>query len=161
MTRGLYICAEKKLLLKAKQMHKMTTITFIMVDVVILSENSCHFVSCSAYNNSYFFSTIYKSRASWAKKQKTNTEVEYLGDICFSVTKASNWSRRLVVKCGKLLVKNCLLFSFSKVSQLRCKWQQIVYKSIELELDFPYFRMQKALVICGQNYKFSTIVVCY
>ena len=34
-----------------------------------------------------FFSARYKSRALWAKKQKTNTDVEYLGDICFKLIK--------------------------------------------------------------------------
>ena len=37
------------MLLQAEQMHKMTTISLKKVEVhVILSENSCHFVSCSA-----------------------------------------------------------------------------------------------------------------
>ena len=31
-------------------MHKITSISLKMVEVVILSENSCHFVSCSAAN---------------------------------------------------------------------------------------------------------------
>ena len=35
-------------------MHKMTSILLKMVEVVILSENSCHFVSCSACNNIFF-----------------------------------------------------------------------------------------------------------
>ena len=30
--------------LQAEQMHKMTSISLKMVEVVILSENSCHFV---------------------------------------------------------------------------------------------------------------------
>ena len=41
-------------MLQAEQMHKITSIALKMVEVVILSENSCHFVSCSACNNSYF-----------------------------------------------------------------------------------------------------------
>ena len=36
--------------LQAEQMHKMTSILLKMVEVVILSKNSCHFVSCSACN---------------------------------------------------------------------------------------------------------------
>jgi len=44
------------MLLQAEQMHKMTSISLKMVEVVILCENSCHFVSCSACNNSYFSS---------------------------------------------------------------------------------------------------------
>ena len=42
------------MLLQVEQMHKMTSILLKMVKVVILSENSCHFVSCSACNNNYF-----------------------------------------------------------------------------------------------------------
>ena len=48
-------------MLQAEQMHKMTSISLKMVEVVILSENSCHFVTCSACNNS-FFSAWDKSR---------------------------------------------------------------------------------------------------
>ena len=36
------------MLLQAEQMHKMTSISLKMVEVVILSENNCHFVSCLA-----------------------------------------------------------------------------------------------------------------
>ena len=43
------------MLLQAEQMHKITFISLKMVEVVILSENSCHFVSCSAFKNTYFF----------------------------------------------------------------------------------------------------------
>ena len=50
--------AEKKMLLQAEEMHKMTTISLKMVEVVILSENNCHFVSCSACNSSNFLETI-------------------------------------------------------------------------------------------------------
>ena len=47
--------AEKKInLLKAEQMHKMTSISLKIVKLVILNENRCHFVTCSACNNSYF-----------------------------------------------------------------------------------------------------------
>jgi len=40
------------MLLQAEQMHKMTSISLKMVEVVVLSENRCHFVSSSAFNNS-------------------------------------------------------------------------------------------------------------
>jgi len=40
------------MLLQAEQMHKMTSISLKMVEIVVLSENSCHFVSSSAFNNS-------------------------------------------------------------------------------------------------------------
>ena len=43
--------------LQAEQMHKMTSISLKMVEVVILIENSCNFVSCSACNNNYVFSS--------------------------------------------------------------------------------------------------------
>ena len=33
-------------------MHKMTTISLKMVEVVILNEKSCHFVSCSTWDKS-------------------------------------------------------------------------------------------------------------
>jgi hypothetical protein len=47
--------AEKKMNIVAnEQVHKTTSISLKMVEVVILSENSCHFVSCSDCNNSYF-----------------------------------------------------------------------------------------------------------
>ena len=39
-----------------------------MVEVVIISENSCHFVSCC--NNIYFFSAWDKSRVEWNNSQK-------------------------------------------------------------------------------------------
>jgi hypothetical protein len=42
------------MLLQAEEMHKMTTISLKMVEVVVLFEKSCRFVSCSACNNSYF-----------------------------------------------------------------------------------------------------------
>ena len=42
------------MLLQAEQMHKMTSISLKMAEVVILSENSCHFVYCSACKHSYF-----------------------------------------------------------------------------------------------------------
>ena len=45
-------------MLQAEQMHKMTSISLKIVEVVILSENTGHFVSCSACNNSYFFSLL-------------------------------------------------------------------------------------------------------
>ena len=39
--------AEKKInVVQSEQMHKMTSISLKMVIVVILSENSCHFVTC-------------------------------------------------------------------------------------------------------------------
>ena len=49
---------EKKMLLQAEQMLKTTSISLKMVKVVILSENSCHFVSYSACNNSCFLLSL-------------------------------------------------------------------------------------------------------
>ena len=49
---------EKKMLLKAEQMHKMTSISLKMVEVVILSINRGHFISCSAFSNSYFLLSL-------------------------------------------------------------------------------------------------------
>jgi hypothetical protein len=46
------------MLLQAEQMQKMTSISLKMVKVVILSENSCHFVSCSACKNSFFLISL-------------------------------------------------------------------------------------------------------
>ena len=54
LTRDLSQAEKIFFLLQAEQMHKMTSISLKMVEVVILSENSGHFVSCSACNNSYF-----------------------------------------------------------------------------------------------------------
>ena len=34
------------MLLQAEQIHKITYISLKMIEVIILSENSCHFVSC-------------------------------------------------------------------------------------------------------------------
>ena len=48
LTRDLSLAENKKILLQAEQMHK---ISLKMVEVVILSDNSCHFVSCSAFNS--------------------------------------------------------------------------------------------------------------
>jgi hypothetical protein len=50
------------MLLQAEQMYKMTTISLKIVEVLILSKNSCHFVSCSAWD---------KSLVKWAKQPKT------------------------------------------------------------------------------------------
>jgi len=41
------------MLLQAEQMHKMTSISLKMVELVILIESNCHFDSYSACNNSY------------------------------------------------------------------------------------------------------------
>ena len=49
------------MMLQAEQMHKMTYISIKMVKAV--SENSCHFVSCSACNKQQLFSSqLEKSR---------------------------------------------------------------------------------------------------
>ena len=45
------------LIVQAEQMHKMTFVSLKMVEVVILSEISCHFVSCSVCN-SYFLLSL-------------------------------------------------------------------------------------------------------
>ena len=52
-------------------MHKMTSISLKMVEVVTLSENS--FVSCSACNNSYFLLSL---GSHVSNRPKTNTDVE-------------------------------------------------------------------------------------
>ena len=66
---------EKKMLLQAEQMHKMTYILLKMIKVVILSENNCHFVSCSACNNSNLFSAWDKSRVKWEKFQNSRQKM--------------------------------------------------------------------------------------
>ena len=54
----------------------MTTISLKIDEVVILSENSeCHFVSCLACNNSYFFQ-LEISHILKGPTAKTNTEIE-------------------------------------------------------------------------------------
>ena len=40
--------------LQAEQMQEVTSISIKIVKFIILSENSCHYVSCSACNQSYF-----------------------------------------------------------------------------------------------------------
>ena len=52
-------------------MHKMTSISLKMVEIVILSENRCHFVSCSG-NNCYFLLSLRyvdRSRVKWNNYQ--------------------------------------------------------------------------------------------
>jgi hypothetical protein len=46
------------MLLQAEQMHKMTTISLKIVEVVTLNENTCHFVSFSVCKYSYFFLSL-------------------------------------------------------------------------------------------------------
>ena len=56
--------AEKKInVSQAGKPHKMTSISLKIVEVVILSEDSCHFVSCSACNNSLF--VCFKGRSGY------------------------------------------------------------------------------------------------
>ena len=70
-------------LLRAEQMHKMTTISLKIVEVVILSENTGHFISCSACNNSYiFYSQLEISRLLNGQQPKTNTDGKsYFWDV--------------------------------------------------------------------------------
>ena len=52
LTRDLSQAKKKKnVLLQLEQMHKMTSISLKTVKFVILSENKCYFVSCSACHN--------------------------------------------------------------------------------------------------------------
>ena len=69
------------MLLQPEQMHKMTTISLKIVEVVILNKKSYHFVSCSACNNIYFFSAWDNSGVKWASSQqpKTDKDVENRG----------------------------------------------------------------------------------
>ena len=46
-----------------------------MLNVVILSENQCHFVSCSACNNSIFFSAWDKSRVKWDNSRNSTQNI--------------------------------------------------------------------------------------
>ena len=62
---------------QAEQMHKMTSISLKMVEVVILSENSSHFVSCLACNNIYFLLSL-REVMCW-----TNTKNE---GLCFPIS---------------------------------------------------------------------------
>ena len=57
------------MMLYIEQMHKM-------VEVVILSENSWHFVSRSACNNSYFLLSLRKVMCSMVQLPMFNTENE-------------------------------------------------------------------------------------
>ena len=52
-------------------MHKMRSISLKMVQIVILSENSCHFVNCSASTRVIFFSAWDKSRVKWDNSQNS------------------------------------------------------------------------------------------
>ena len=71
---------------KADQMHKMTYISLKMVKVVILSENSCHFVSCSALTTVIFFSARDKSRVKWDNNPKHTIQNRSLNQFIFSQT---------------------------------------------------------------------------
>ena len=55
------------MLLKAEQMHKMTSVSLKMPEVVILSENSCHLILSVAQlvTTDIFFSERDKSRVKW------------------------------------------------------------------------------------------------
>jgi hypothetical protein len=61
------------MLLQAEQMHKMTSISLKMVEVVILTENSCNFVSCSACN-SFFLLSLRQVTCLMGQFPKFNTE---------------------------------------------------------------------------------------
>ena len=54
---GTYLNPEKKLyFLQAEQIHKMTSNSLKIVKVIILSENSCHFVGSAACKTVISFS---------------------------------------------------------------------------------------------------------
>ena len=67
------------MLLQAEQMHKTVSISFKMVIVVILSGDSCHFVSCSACKSSYFLFTLRYVMCWIGQLPKFSTENEDLG----------------------------------------------------------------------------------
>ena len=48
------------MLLQAEKMHKMTSILLKMVEIVILSESSCHFVNLLALQAVFFFLSMRK-----------------------------------------------------------------------------------------------------
>ena len=62
------------MLLEDEQMYKMTTMSLKIVEVDILSENFCPFVSCSAFKKS-IFSELEISRVSGTTKDKSKVEI--------------------------------------------------------------------------------------
>ena len=54
---------------------QMTPISHKMLKLVIFSENSCHFVSCSVCNNSYVFSAGDKSRGKWDNSRNSTQKM--------------------------------------------------------------------------------------
>ena len=68
------------MLLQAEQIHKMTSISLKMFEVVILSRNGCHFVSCSACNNSSWD----KSRVKWNNCRNSTQKMRTLSSkLCY------------------------------------------------------------------------------
>ena len=64
-------------MLQAEQMHKMTSISLKMVKVVILSENSCHFVNLLSFASSSFFLSLRKITWLNSQQPKTRGHVEH------------------------------------------------------------------------------------
>ena len=62
------------MLLQGEQMDKMTFISLKMVEVFILRENSCHFVSCSACINGQVIIFLAWVTCSMGQLSKFNTE---------------------------------------------------------------------------------------
>ena len=65
----------KYMLLQADQMHKMTSISLKMVEVVILSENSCHLSVAQLVTTVIFFSAWEKSRVKWDSSQNSTQKM--------------------------------------------------------------------------------------
>ena len=71
----------KWILLQAEQMHKITSISLKMVEVIILSESSCHFVNLVSFSSSSFFLSIRKITWLNSHQPKTRGYVEHLNFI--------------------------------------------------------------------------------
>ena len=89
------------MLLQAEQMHKMTSISLKIVKVVILNENSCHFVSCSACSNIYFLLSLRYVTCEMGQLLKFNTENEdpsklQNSHLNYFVCQAKQFRRKLV-----------------------------------------------------------------
>ena len=112
-------------------MHKMTSISLKIVEVVILSENCYHFVSCSAWDKS-----CVKWDNSWNSTQKMRT-IETTTEFQRAVLEFTAWSLTTL----KLLLSALLVVSFWPKNVLSpTNSQQFFYSDLLQRLEHQLFR---------------------
>ena len=87
------------MLLQAKQIHKMTSISLNTVKVVILSKIICHFVSWSSCSNSHFFTAWDKSRVKWDNLWTQHRKRCNLLQLAVESRNLSQAEKKITVKC--------------------------------------------------------------